>query len=134
MNDEMRTTLEAIGRLSGPNDDGDYRLTVGVANSQRDGEDEYERTSDEAIDAVRQKLPPGWSASWAGIGNTDQNGDCTEDMYIVPGFCFLCGDELDATAIIVDVSEIGESGISHRDCIDDEKARRAEQRNNQRGK
>ena len=58
---------------------------------------------------------------------------CAECDTAPAGFCFLCGEELDATAINVDVSEIGESGISHRDCIDEAKARRAEQRNNQRG-
>ncbi len=84
ININTKIKLEKIGALHGPDAQGRYTLIVNAPDSERDGADEYERVCDETMAAVRAAVPCGWDAHWAGVGNTDQNGDCTEDIYIDP--------------------------------------------------
>ena len=43
----------------------------------------YDAGCDEAMSGIRAALAPGWSADWAGSGNTDSDGSCTEDISII---------------------------------------------------
>ena len=65
--------IEAIDAITSTDnldldDDGEYRLTV-------DG--------DQDLDDLRAVLP-GWEIDWAGEGNTDADGETTEDIFLKP--------------------------------------------------
>jgi hypothetical protein len=63
-------------------DIGDIRFSVDVANSRKEGEEAYEASCDVAEESVRALLLPGYTFRWAGSGNTDSDGSCTEDVIV----------------------------------------------------
>jgi len=58
------------------------RITVSVANSQKEGDEKYQESCDQQMKEIEALLLPGWQARWMGFGNTDGDGECTEDMEI----------------------------------------------------
>jgi hypothetical protein len=72
--------LADIGQVTVDGDE--IRCVVAVPTSTRDGDDAYEAACDEIWETVRTLLPEGWQCRWLGSGNTDADGDSSEDMLI----------------------------------------------------
>lgn len=58
---------------------GQFRVAISVPDCDDDG---YDDKCDAAIDDLRANLPDGWRAEWSGSGNTDADGDNTEDAIV----------------------------------------------------
>ena len=81
----MKITLEGLyGILTAdgysPIDLGDH-LSVPVSAGE-EADDGTWPDADEQMDAIRSILPAGWSAEWAGDGNTDGQGVSTFDVTV----------------------------------------------------
>jgi len=72
-----------VGAPKWREEDGAYLAYVDVPNSTEVGEEAYDEGC-EAVMAELRAVLPGWVIEWAGSGNTDDDGDCTEDVYLTP--------------------------------------------------
>lgn len=75
---------EGVERWSGPDDDGEYSLVVAIGGkSVSSSVSIYDAACDIAMSELRSALG-GWTIRWAGRGDTDDQGLCTEVAYASP--------------------------------------------------
>ena len=85
--DNVITEIENVANISISrfylcNDENEYWLTISMPNCSVNSDAVYRATCDEIESSIQSLLPDGWQFHWAGSGNTDAGGDCTEDAYI----------------------------------------------------